>query len=70
MFELFDSIAGYYISHREEVPVSVDPLTSLPRYILESGAELRVTPDLHPLRELIFESRIQAFGIHRFENSV
>ncbi|MDG0875736.1 hypothetical protein L5D93_26265 [Paenibacillus thiaminolyticus] len=37
--------------------------------LLELGVELRVTPNLYPLRDAILRSSFQSFGIHRFNQA-
>jgi hypothetical protein len=66
-FELFDANAGYYVTERTVVPLEVVALDRLSDRILATGAELRFTPSLHPLREALLASSFRGFGIHRFE---
>ncbi|WP_274653251.1 DUF6886 family protein [Paenibacillus humicola] len=65
-FACFDRSAGYYISRETVRPVDVEPVNGLIERILETGAELRFTPDLHPLRNAILSSTVKDFGIYRF----
>ena len=68
-FELFDDIAGYYISEEVTVPQRVvritDPIAELCRP--ELGIEFRLVPSLYPLRDKILTSGLKDFSIHRFE---
>lgn len=68
-FQLFDAIAGYYISEHEVIPQQVeridDPIQQLCGK--EIGIELRFVPSLHPLRQSILTSGWKDFSIHRFE---
>jgi len=66
-FELFDRYAGYYIAERTVHPVEVTPMNDLIEKLLDLGIELRLTPDLSPLREQILASSMTDFGIHRYE---
>lgn len=68
-FKLFDEFAGYYISEEEVKPIGITPLDNLIERITELNIELRITPNLNPLREALLRSSIKDFGIHRFENA-
>ncbi|PZM63833.1 DUF6886 family protein [Paenibacillus dendritiformis] len=70
LFELYDETAGYYISSHTIIPASVTPVNRLVDRLLEMGIELRVTPNLSPLRDAILRSSFQSFGIHRFNQAV
>lgn len=65
-FELFDQTAGYYISHQTVLPEAIQPMNQLIERIIDRGIELRITPNLVPLREAILASSVNYFGIHRF----
>ncbi|GIP39112.1 hypothetical protein J31TS4_23920 [Paenibacillus sp. J31TS4] len=69
LFELFDRTAGYYIAKETVVPAQVTVLTKLVDRLLEHGVELRLTPNLHPLREAILASDFPDFGIYRFREA-
>jgi hypothetical protein len=62
-FELYDKIAGYYISYNEVIPIKEEPLTDLINKIKETGAELRFIENLKPLREAILNSTIDNFSM-------
>lgn len=68
-FEVYDKTAGYYISSHTIKPIRTEYIDHLVEKILASGAELRFTENLHPLRDSILSSGFQHFGIHRFKNA-
>jgi hypothetical protein len=68
-FELYDPVAGYYVSKFETVPIAVEPLKNLLECLALADVELRVTPDLHPLRDRVVSSTIEHFSIIRFQNA-
>ncbi|MDR0266534.1 DUF6886 family protein [Paenibacillus sp.] len=69
-FELFDGIAGYYISREIVEPIEKKEIHDPLQRLLSSGIDIRFTPDLYPLRDAILKSSIKDFGIHRFEYAV
>lgn len=50
-------------------PVGIEKVDRLVERLLSKGIELRVTPNLRPLRESIVSSDFKEFGIHRFNNA-
>lgn len=50
-FELFDDIAGYYISAQTIIPLKVEPLDHLLDRLMQLPVELRFTDSLVPLRK-------------------
>ncbi|WP_342779152.1 DUF6886 family protein [Paenibacillus hemerocallicola] len=68
-FQLFDEVAGYYISTQAVIPIEVEPLDNLIDRLIILKIELRFTPNLYPLRNAILNSSIKDFGIHRFANA-
>lgn len=68
-FELFDKTAGYYISYQAVKPISIEKIDNLVERLLSKGIELRITPNLYPLRDAIINSDFKDFGIHRFNNA-
>lgn len=69
-FELFDACAGYYISGEVQTPIAVQPLPDLLGLLMKHGIEVRLTPNLHPLKDAILSSSLTDFGIHRFQNAL
>jgi len=69
-FEMQDETAGYYISEETVKPLSVEPVGDLMQEIVNQGVELRVTPNLYPLRDMILSSTIDRFSIIRFRNAI
>ena len=67
-FECLDACAGYYVSRVPVVPSRVeifdDPLAELQR----RGVELRVIPNLWPLRDAVVASSLQ-FSLIRMRNA-
>ncbi|MCP3739496.1 DUF6886 family protein [Rossellomorea sp. BNER] len=68
-FLLFDQTAGYYITHSPVQPISIEPMGDLLEKITEKGVELRITPNLYPLRDAIISSSVDDFSIIRFRNA-
>ncbi|GGG77356.1 DUF6886 family protein [Paenibacillus radicis (ex Gao et al. 2016)] len=68
-FECFDETAGYYISKNTVKPQFVEAIDDLLHKITASGAELRVTPNLHLLRDAVLSSTVDDFSIIRFRNA-
>ena len=68
-FECLDEGAGYFVSRGAVVPTSVeilpDPISELRR----RGVELRVLPNLWPLRDAVIASSLQ-FSIIRMRNAL
>ena len=68
-FECVDECAGYFVSRLPVVPAWVevvdDPLSEL----LRRGVELRVVPNLWPLRDAVVASSLQ-FSIIRMRNAL
>ncbi|XEC94363.1 DUF6886 family protein [Paenibacillus tarimensis] len=69
-FDLLDGTAGYYISPRTIEPVKVEPMNNLIDRIVEKNVELRITPNLYPLRNALIRSSIDDFSIIRFRNAM
>ncbi|MFM9277706.1 DUF6886 family protein [Paenibacillus jiagnxiensis] len=68
-FELFDDIAGYYISPQTIIPLEVEPLDHLLGRLMQLPVELRFTDSLVPLRNELVNSTVKYFGIHKFANA-
>lgn len=68
LFVLSDANAGYYVSSEEIVPLRVEPMGDLMSAILGTGAELRFTPSLVPLRQAVIASTL-SFSVIRFANA-
>lgn len=67
-FQLYDANAGYYVSANEVVPVKVERIDDLLQAILREGIELRITPSLAPLKELILRSTVN-YSMIRMRNA-
>ena len=67
-FECLDECAGYFVSRVPVAPVRVqifdDPIAEL----LNRGVELRVVPNLWPLRDAVVASTLQ-FSVIRMRNA-
>lgn len=61
-FELLDPIAGHWVSKTSVVPRGVEIIDDLLGSLIESGVELRITPDLLDLWSLIIQSTLQFSG--------
>jgi hypothetical protein len=68
-FEIFDKIAGYYISKNNIKPIKIEVVENLIERILEKGIELIFTPNLNPLKNSIITSSIKKYSIIRFRNA-
>jgi len=68
-FELKDEVAGYYVSRQSVEPITVEPINHLLHEIVSRNVELRFTPNLHPIRDAILASTIDAYSIIRFRNA-
>ncbi|MFD2446466.1 DUF6886 family protein [Bacillus sp. CGMCC 1.16607] len=68
-FSLFDRIAGYYVSYTPVQPLYVEPMHHLLENITSRGVELRITPNLYPLREAILKSTLENFSMIRMRNA-
>lgn len=69
-FELNDGTAGYYTSRVTVEPIKVEPVGNLLQAIINQGVELRITPNLYPLREAIIQSTMDDFSMIRFRNAM
>ncbi|MBS4191951.1 hypothetical protein KHA94_17425 [Bacillus sp. FJAT-49705] len=68
-FEMFDENAGYYVSDQEVSPTKVEPVGILLEKLLSESIELRFTPDLYPIRDMVISSTL-GFSIIRFGNAI
>lgn len=68
-FEKNDGTAGYYTARVTVEPIKVESVGNLLQAIINQGVELRVTPNLYPLREAIIQSTMDDFSIIRFRNA-
>lgn len=67
-FSCIDAEAGYYVSRELVVPERVEVIDDLPAALLARNVELRITPSLWPLRDLVIGSSVQ-FSIIRMRNA-
>src|SRR5262245_11378557 len=68
-FECRDECAGYFVSREAVVPACVDALDDLELELHRRGVELRVLPNLWPLRDAVVASSLQ-FSIIRMRNAL
>jgi hypothetical protein len=68
-FEPLDDCAGYHVSRVAVAPVRVDVLDDLPAELRRRGVELRVLPNLWPLRDAVVASSLQ-FSMIRMRNAL
>jgi hypothetical protein len=61
-FALHDATAGHWVSRETVTPLSVEPVGDLLSALTGAGVELRVTPDLIPLWELVIRSTLEFSG--------
>jgi hypothetical protein len=67
-FELADASAGYYISRKAMEPLSARELRNPFDEIIDRGCEVRLVPDLWPLRDSVIKSTLD-FSIIRMKNA-
>jgi hypothetical protein len=67
-FECIDTCAGYFVSSHPVVPVRVEVLDDLILELLKRRVELRLVPNLWPLRDAVIASTLQ-FSIIRMRNA-
>jgi hypothetical protein len=68
-FELNDAVAGYYVSKKTIKPIKIERMNNLLDELIKKDIEIRITPNLHPLREAIINSSIKKYSIIRFRNA-
>lgn len=67
-FECIDECAGYFVSNLPVVPARVEPLDDLIPELLKRGVELRIVPNLWPLRDAVVASTLQ-FSLIRMRHA-
>jgi Family of unknown function (DUF6886) len=68
-FECVDECAGYFVSRESVLPARVEVLEDPVSELRRRGAELRVVPNLWPLRDAVVASSLQ-FSIIRMRNAL
>jgi hypothetical protein len=68
-FELYDKVAGYYISKIEIEPIKIETIKNILMEIIKNNIELWMTPNLNPLRNELIKSTIDNYSIIRFRNA-
>jgi hypothetical protein len=69
MFECLDACAGYFVSREPVVPARVEVIDDPMAELLRRGVELRVVPNLWPLRDAVAASTLE-FSIIRMRNAL
>jgi hypothetical protein len=67
-FWLHDATARYYLSGREQLPISQRVIVNPLQALVEEGVEVRITPSLWELRERVYRSSL-AWGFIRMRNA-
>jgi hypothetical protein len=67
-FRCQDENAGYYTSSEAVVPIKVEPVGDLLERLVNSNLELRLTPSLIPLRDVIISTSL-GFSMIRMRNA-
>jgi len=67
-FECIDECAGYFVSRVPVVPARVEVFDDPIAELLKRGVELRVVPNLWPLRDAVVASTLQ-FSLIRMRNA-
>jgi hypothetical protein len=57
-FELIDKSAGYWINRASVVPIGVQRVTECLRALAERQVEIRIVPNLWPLRDAVVKSSL------------
>src|SRR5262249_55074111 len=68
-FECLDDCAGYFVSRRPVVPTQVQVVDDLLAALLGRGVELRLVPNLWPLRDAVISSTLR-FSMIRMRNAL
>jgi hypothetical protein len=68
-FECFDECAGYFVSRDPVVPTRVTIIDDAIAELRKSRAELRLVPNLWPLRDAVLNSTLQ-FSFIRMHNAL
>jgi hypothetical protein len=68
-FECVDDCAGYFVSRTSVTPARVEPLDAPVSELRRRGVELRVLPNLWPLRDAVVGSSL-LFSIIRMRNAL
>ncbi len=67
-FSLFDSIAGYYVSHSLVLPTSKYTVNAPIKQLLSNNTELLILPSLWQLHDAVVNSTLE-FSIIRMKNA-
>jgi hypothetical protein len=59
-FERWEAADGHWVVRQEVVPLSVDPVGNLLQRHAEAQIELRITPSLWPLHDMVLESGLRS----------
>lgn len=68
-FECIDECAGYFVSRVPVMPLCVEVVDDPVSALLQRGVELRIVPNLWPLRDAVVKSSLQ-FSIIRMRNAL
>ncbi len=68
-FMLVDECAGYYVSYKPVIPLSVTPVNDIMAELLSRNIELRFTPSLIKLADAVSKSSLN-FSIIRMRNAL
>jgi hypothetical protein len=67
-FECIDECAGYFVSRVPVTPLGVEIVDDLMSELLRRGVEVRIVPNLWPLRDAVVASSLQ-FSMIRMRNA-
>jgi len=67
-FSLFDENAGYYTATTTVQPITVEPVGDLLNRLIQANVEIRITPSLKPLSDVIKNTRLN-FSMIRMRNA-
>jgi hypothetical protein len=66
-FELADAIAGYYVSRTAVAPKATYVVDDVPSEMVHLNCELRLVPDLQPIRDNVYASTLD-YSLIRMRN--
>jgi hypothetical protein len=67
-FECVDRCAGYFVSRMSVTPICIEPINDVLLELRRRGADVRILPNLWPLRDAVVASTLQ-FSMIRMRNA-
>jgi len=66
----FDEAAGFYVSQQPEVPIDMVTYTDLYAELLSRETEVRLVPNLWPLRDAVYASSLTSWSFCKMANAL